>query len=186
MTTVTDNLLPGAAELDRLLQTLPVKVEKNILRAALRAGAAVFLTEVKNNIPMVSGDLRKSARITTRLAKGQATASVKVGNKKVFYANMVEFGTRPHVISVTDVDRGINRRTGRQVSITTINRSLRLGGTLIGPSVNHPGSKPHPYARPAADAAFAPAVAAVTAKIRERLTAEGLNSPAPMPSDPAE
>lgn len=186
MTTTTEQSLSGAQELDRLLQTLPVKMEKNIMRAALRAGAAVFLTEVRNNIPSVSGELRKSARITTRLAKGQVTASVKVGNKKVYYASMVEFGTRPHVISVTDADRGINRRTGRQVSLTTINRSLRLGGTLVGPSVNHPGAKPHPYARPAADAAFAPAVAAITAKIRERLNAQGLDTPAPVPSDPEE
>lgn len=180
----TDFNLVGARDLDRLLQTLPAKVEKNILRASLRAGAVVFLAEVKQRIPAVSGDLRKSARVTTRQGRGQVSASVKVGNKKAYYAQMVEFGTRPHVISVTDVDRGINRRTGRQISISTVNRSLRLGGTLIGPSVKHPGSRPHPYARPAADAAAPAAIAAIQAKIRERLTAEGLNTPAPVPADP--
>lgn len=186
MTTTTEQGLVGARELDDLLQTLPVKVEKNIMRAALRAGAAVFLAEVKNNIPAVSGDLRASARITTRFRKGSVSASVKVGDKKVYYAKMVEFGTKPHVISVTGVDRPISRRTGKQVSIRTINRSLALGGKLIGPSVKHPGAKPHPYARPAADAAFTAATAAVTAKIRERLTKEGINVPAPIPADPEE
>lgn len=186
MTTTNDQTLAGAAELDSLLQTLPAKVEKNILRAALRSGAAVFLGEVRTHIPAVSGDLRKSARITTRVSRGSVSASVKVGNKKAFYASMVEFGTRPHVISVTDADRGISRRTGKKVSLGTINRSLRLGGTLVGPSVNHPGSRPHPFMRPAADAGLAAATQAVTAKIRERLTREGLNSPAPIPSDPEE
>ena len=184
MTTVTDTNIVGAQELDNLLRTLPVKVEKNIMRAALRSGAVVFLAEVKKNIPAVSGDLRRSARVTTRQSRGAVSASVKVGNKKAYYAQMVEFGTRPHVISVTDADRVISQRTGNRISITTINRSLRLGGTLIGPSVMHPGSQPHPYARPAADAAFGPAVEAITAKIRERITIEGLNRPAPVPADP--
>lgn len=186
MTTTTDQSLSGGAELDRLLQTLPTKVEKNILRAALRSGAAVYLKEVRSHIPAVSGDLRKSARITTRASRGSVSASVKVGDKKAFYANMVEFGTRPHVISVTEADRGINRRTGNQISVSTINRSLRLGGTLVGPSVNHPGSRPHPFMRPAADSGFTAAAEAVTAKIRERLTREGLNTQAPIPSDPEE
>lgn len=181
-----DETLVGGAELDRLLQTLPTKVEKNILRGALRAGAAVFLREVRSKIPAVSGDLRKSARITTRAARGSVSASVKVGNKTAYYAQMVEFGTRPHVISVTAVDRGINRRTGRQISIATVNRSLRLGGSLIGPSVNHPGSRPHPFMRSAAEAAFTGATSAITAKIRERLTAQGLDSPMPLPADPEE
>lgn len=184
MSTSSDFSLVGGQEIDRLLQTLSVKIEKNILRASLRAGAVVFLAEVKQRIPAVSGDLRKSARITTRQGRGQVSASVKVGNKKVYYAQMVEFGTRPHVISVTDVDRGINQRTGRLVSLTTINRSLRLGGTLVGPSVKHPGARPHPYARPAADAAAPIAIAAFQAKLRERMTEEGLNTPAPIPADP--
>lgn len=184
MTTVSDRNITGGRELDDLLQTLPAKLEKNIMRTALRAGAVVFLAEVKNNIPSVSGALRKSARITTRYKKGSVSASVKVGDKVAYYAQMVEFGTRPHVISVTDVDRPVSRRTGAQVSIRTVNRSLRLGGTLIGPSVNHPGSKPRPYARPAADAAFPAAIAAVQAKIRERLTKAGLNAPPALPADP--
>lgn len=186
MTTTTEQSLVGGAELFRTLQNLPVKLEKNIMRAALRAGAVVFLREVKANIPAVSSDLRASARITTRFRKGAVSASVKVGDKKAYYALMVELGTRPHAISVTEVDRPVSRRTGERVSMRTVNRSLRLGGSLVGPSVMHPGSKPHPYARPAADAAFVPAVAAVLAKIRERLTKEGINVPAPIPADPEE
>lgn len=176
----------GGRELDQLLQTLPVKMEKNILRAAMRAGAAAVLPDVRARIPVDHGDLRKSARVTTRAARGSVSASVKVGNRKVYYAGMVEFGTRPHVIKVDDRDRGINRRTGRQISVTTVNRHLRLGVTLIGPSVSHPGGRPHPFLRPAADAGLAVIVQASTAKIRERLNAQGLNAPAPLPAEPAE
>lgn len=176
----------GGAELDRFLQGLPVNLEKNVLRAGMRAGAAVLKPEVQARIPVDHGDLRASVRITSRARRGSVSASVKIGNRKVYYAAMVEYGTRAHVIAVDDQDRRINRRTGRQVSISTVNRHLRLGLRLVGPSVQHPGAQPHPYARPAAEAGFTAAVAAVKAKVRERLTPHGLVTPAPIPSDPEE
>lgn len=183
---IQEESVTGGRQLDELLQQLPVKMEKNILRSAMRAGAAAVLPDVKARIPVDHGDLRASARITTSARRGTVSASVKVGNRVAYYASMVEFGTRPHVIKVDDRDRGINRRTGRQISITTVNRHLRLGVTLIGPSVSHPGAAAHPYMRPAADAGLGAIVRASTAKIRERLTKQGLNAPAPIPSDPAE
>lgn len=183
---IQEESVTGGRQLDDLLQTLPVKMEKNILRSAMRAGAAAVLPDVKARIPVDHGDLRASARITTSARRGTVSASVKVGNRKVYYASMVEFGTRPHVIKVDDRDRGINRRTGRQISITTVNRHLRLGLRLIGPSVSHPGSRAHPFLRPAADAGLGAIVRASTAKIRERLSKQGLNVPAPPTGDPTE
>lgn len=174
----------GGRELDDLLKTLPANVEKNIMRGALRAGAAVVLPEVKQRIPIDSGQLRASARITSRYKKGDVTASVKVGNFVAWYAHLVEFGTRPHVIKVDDRDRAVNRRTGRLVTISTVNRHLRLGRVLVGPSVQHPGTSAHPFMRPAIDATFNQAVAAVTKRIRERLNKRGLFTTDQTPSDP--
>jgi HK97 gp10 family phage protein len=163
-----DQNINGGADLDRLLQTLPTKLERNIMRAALRAGAAEILPEVQNRIPTDSGQLRASARITTRYRKGEVSASVKVGNFVAWYAHLVEFGTRPHRI-VPKNPGGV----------------LRFGGLEVR-SVDHPGIRPQPFMRPAADASLERAIARVTAKIRERLTNAGIDTPAPTPSDPEE
>jgi HK97 gp10 family phage protein len=172
--------IAGGRQLAQLLDTLPVKVERNIMRGALRAGARVMLLEVKQRIPRDSGALAASARVTTRAVRGEVTASVKIGNKKVWYAHLVEFGTKPHYISVSDEDRGRGRTSGTLASIRTVNRRvLQIGANFVGPSVHHPGSSARPYARPAADAGFTPAMAAVQKKIREGLTAAGINTPDP-------
>lgn len=151
----------GGANLDALLQTLPAKMETNVMRSALRAGAAVYLAQVKQNIPVQQGYLRQSARITTRKSRdGQVSASVKVGNQLAFYAHMVEFGTRAHIIAPK---RG----------------ALQIGGQFVAGAVEHPGARPHPFMRPAADEKFTAAVAAVQKKIRDRLRAQGLDVPDP-------
>lgn len=162
-----DEVIVGGRELDDLLRTLPAKMHKNINRAGLRAGAAVYLDEVKQRIPKDSGQLAASARITTRAKGDQVSASVKVGNFVAWYAHLVEFGTRPHAIKAQP------------------GHAMRFGSVEVR-SVNHPGTTAHPFMRPTADAKFGAAVQAVTAKIRQRLTKQGLNVPAPMPSDPEE
>lgn len=188
MTTRNENIA-GGRELDELLRTLPQKMQKNINRAALRAGGQVMLAEVWSRIPSDTGDLAKTARLTSRIKGDQVSASVKVGGKykgvDAYYAKWVEYGTRPHLVEVSDKDRGINRRTGKAISLTTINRqqnerrSLQIGGNLVGPSVMHPGARPRPFMRPAADAAFTESIDAVKRVIREKLTKQGLNTPSP-------
>jgi HK97 gp10 family phage protein len=158
--TTQNEVIVGGRELDDLLRTLPAKMHKNINRAALRAGAAVYLAEVKQRIPRDSGQLEASARITTRAQGDMVSASVKVGNFVAWYAHLVEFGTRAHT---EHAHRG---------------GAMRFG-SVVTQVVHHPGTSPQPFMRPAADAKFGEAVAAVTKKIRERLTKQGLNVPAP-------
>lgn len=191
-----DEAVGGGRELQELLNTLPGKMQKNINRAGLRAGAAALLPAVKQNIPVDQGDLRDSARVTSRAKGAEVSASVKVGNKKAWYANLVEYGTKPHYIKVSDVDRGPGRGIGRRgtaarretlASIRTVNRRvLQIGANFVGPSVHHPGTRPRPFMRPAIDENFPQVIQAVTKKIRERLSQQGLNTPAPIPLDPTE
>lgn len=162
-----DEIISGGRELDDLLQTLAPKMHKNINRAGLRAGAAVFREEVRQNVPVSSGALKKSVRITTRAKGGKVSASVKIGNAKAWYAHLVEFGTRPHKIMAKP-------RSG-----------LDINGT-VRREVDHPGSPGKPFVRPAVDAKFPEAVKAVEKKIRELLNKQGLNTPAPLPADPTE
>jgi HK97 gp10 family phage protein len=155
-----DQAIIGGRELDAFLQQLPVKVERNILRAAMRAGANVFKAAAKEAVPVDDGDLKASIRVTTRTKNGTVYASLKAGGKKAPHWHWVEFGTAAHKIRAKP------------------NHALSFGGVTVH-EVDHPGAKPKPFMRPAFDSAAAAAVAAAAAKIRERLTKEGINTPAP-------
>ena len=149
--------IKGGQELFAMLQTLPVKLEKNILRGAMRAGAKVIATEAKNNAPVKSGELLGSIKIGTKSKKGQVIASVKVGNKKVWYSHFIEFGTAAH-------------------TITAKKGALSFGG-FVGKSVEHTGIRAKPFMRPALDAKSNQAIQEAGNYIAKRLTKEGLNAP---------
>lgn len=155
----------GGKELAQFLQQLPLKIEKNIMRAALRAGARVIADEAKQNVPVQYGDLKKSIRTGSNAKKGRVEAYAKAGDKKAWYYRFVEFGTAAHIIK---------GKSGNNLKFTT-----KDGKLIQIPQVNHPGAKAKPYMRPALDSKGDDAVLAVTNKIRERLTKEGINAPAP-------
>jgi HK97 gp10 family phage protein len=159
---MADQSITGGRELDAFLQTLSVKVEKNILRAALRAGANEFKTEAQAKAPVKSGKLRRSLKVSTGSKGGRVTAKLKVGGKMAPHAMLVEYGTKPHKIAPKN------------------GGGLLIGGNVVG-EVNHPGARARPFLRPSFDGKSAAAIGAVAAKIRERLTAEGVNVPAPEP-----
>lgn len=155
---MTNETIKGGRELDAFLQKLPAKVERNIMRSALRQGANVFKDEAVPNIPVHLGDLRDSARVTVSARRGHIVASFKVGNKKAWYWRLVEFGTRAHTI------------------IAKKAAALAIGAAIYK-KVHHPGARPHPFMRPAFDRNTSRAIDAVVAQVRRRLTKEGLNSP---------
>lgn len=157
---MADQNISGGRELDAFLQTLTVKLEKNIMRSALRAGANEFKDQVKANVPVKSGKLRSSVRVTTGTKRNVVFAYVKVGGKKAPHANLVEFGTRAHKIA----PKGAG--------------GLLIGGQIVG-AADHPGAASKPFIRPAFDTKGQAAIQAVGTQIRKRLTAEGINSPAP-------
>jgi HK97 gp10 family phage protein len=157
---VSDESIVGGRELDAFLQSLSVKVERNILRAALRAGANEFKAEALAKVPVLSGKVRRSLKVTTGSKGGRVTAKLKAGGKAAPHAMLVEFGTKPHRIAPKN------------------GGGLVIGGHVVG-AVHHPGSKAKPYLRPSFDSKSTAAIGAVAAKIRERLTAEGINVPAP-------
>jgi HK97 gp10 family phage protein len=146
----------GGKELFELLQTLPAKLEKNIMRGALRAGAKVILDEAKQNVPVSSGDLRDSLRVSTSGKGGKVMASVKAGNKKVWYSRLVEFGVAAHNINASG------------------NGFLSFGG-FFTKSVQHPGFQAKAFLRPAFDSKNSEAIEEIGRHIGKRLTKQGLN-----------
>lgn len=114
-------------ELDKLAE-FPAKVEKNVMRGAVRAAASVVKDGVAALIPRATGALADTLRISSRVRSGEVSATVKVGNPKkgVFYAGFVMGGTKPHLIK--------GRVTGW----------LGFGG-VVRRVVQHPGAKAQPF-----------------------------------------
>ena len=161
--------IEGLDVLQKVLELLPARIEANIMRGAVRAGSKVLADSAKSRAPVDSGDLKKSIRVSTRSRRGQVSASVRAGDKRAFYAHMVEYGTAsfytgdgksvggPYKISPTKT------QTPKQaVSFDTTARA----------SVTHPGIRPQPFMRPALDNDSQNAVQAVADYVRGRLIKE--------------
>jgi len=148
----------GLSELNTFLQQLPVKLEKNVLRGAMRAGIKVIQTEAKSNIHSVSGELAKGLKITTNTRGGKVTATLKATGPHAHVARWLEYGTKAHFIKA---------KAGK---------ALSFGGHLLI-KVLHPGMRPKPFMRPALDSRAQDAVVAAGEYTKKRLaTKEGLDT----------
>jgi len=187
----TETHVKGLAELQKFMDQLAPKVERNVMRGALRAGANVIAKQARLNVHGVSGELVSTIRVGSRVVGSTVIGKVVAGGKRVgvftrlgFYAAMVEFGTKAHFISVQDSQKPINkslsdkRRKLVLASMTTINRmALRIANRFVGPTVFHPGAKPHPFMRPALDGQAQNAVVAAAEYMKKRLaTKESLDT----------
>jgi HK97 gp10 family phage protein len=143
----------GLAEIQRKLAEFPAKVEANVVRAALRAGAVVVQREALALVPVKTGQLKSTVRVSTFKRGREIHAAVKAGDpkKRVFYAHLVEGGTKAHVIKA--------RKGGL----------LLLGKRFFAKSVQHPGAKPSPFMRPAFNGTADRALAAIADRARARL-----------------
>lgn len=173
---MSETTVKGLADLQKVLDTLPAKIESNIMRGAMRAGSNVIMKESKQRVPVAppnqenqrlyggrTGLLRDSIKVSTNVRNGRVTASVKAGGKDkkggdAYYAHFVEWGTKPHVIKAK------------------YGRMLAIGVAMV----NHPGARPKPFMRPALDTQTGRALQAVREYIRTRLaTKHGIDVPAP-------
>lgn len=162
---MSEETVTGMPELLRALEQVPVKLERNVLRGAVRAGAKVQLQEARRLVPVEDGGphpgaLRDSLRITTSSRNGVVRASVRAGGAKAFWAAWVEFGTAAHLIKPKTA------------------ASLFFRGSNVE-SVQHPGAKKRPFMRPTLDGTFRGALDAAAVYIRKRLTKEGIETPDP-------
>jgi HK97 gp10 family phage protein len=171
---MTDGVeIKGLSELQKLLDTLPAKIEANIMRGAMRAGAKVVQESAKAKAPRKSGKMAEGLKITTRSRSGVVSASVKASGPHAFLAPMIEFGTKPHFISVSDENKNFNAKRGRLESVSSVNRRfLVIGGEIVGKSVSHPGSRAQPFMRPALDENTERAVVATGEYIKKRLASK--------------
>lgn len=148
--------MKGAAELNKLLQQLPVEVETKILGNGLAEGANVIRDQARAFAPAKTGGLRK-AIVTSRgkLSDGQVVTKVRLRRGRGWHGalgHLMEYGVLPHLIWATG---------GRE--------TLVINGVAIGKRVLHPGFAPRPFMRPAFDAKAGEAVQAVAGYITKYL-----------------
>lgn len=171
----------GLKELALAMQSLPEKLEKNVMRGALRAGAKVLEAEARKNVPVDQGALKASIKIRTSGMRGEVIASVRATD---FKARWIEYGTAAHWIKVDDkaAPKRMTRRGIKAVGVSTLNEmatrgSLKIGESFAGASVLHPGARAQPYLRPALDTKSAEAVVAAAEYIKKRLaTKHGIDT----------
>jgi HK97 gp10 family phage protein len=154
----TETHVKGLADLQKFMDQLAPKIERNVMRGALRSGMNTVKPVAQRNVHSVSGELAKGLKVGTRARGGTVTASLKATGKHRSIAHLVEFGTAAHTITAK------NRK------------GLSFGG-LFFQSVQHPGAKPRPFMRPALDQQAQNAVIAAAEYMKKRLaTKEGLDT----------
>lgn len=170
---VTFNI-DGLDALYKQLQELPLRVEKNIMRGAVRAGATVYRDRARELAPKVSGALRKSIKTSsTKIRKGEAKVTVTAG---AFYAHMVEFGTASYY-------EGKGKTVGKPYKIPKLTKNkkrtgkkaIAFGDVVVSAGV-HPGIRPEPFMRPAFDRSTADVIEATRKYISDRLAKEALKA----------
>jgi len=82
----------------KALKIFPERIQKNIMVGSVRAGAKPILNEAKGNVPVRTGNLRKSLGITKRKSKSRTEIRFSISPRKGgkndgFYGHMIEFGT---------------------------------------------------------------------------------------------
>lgn len=158
--------ITGGRELAMALKQLTPQLERNVMRAAMRAGAKVINDKARELAPADSGNLKKTLKVGTTSKRGVITATAATKGKGSYIARFVEFGTAAHLIK---------GRNGGLLKFTA-----RDGKTVETQSVNHTGAKAKPFLRPALDSQANKAVVAVGEKIRERLANGGYKVALPL------
>ena len=159
----TETHIKGLAELQKFMDQLAPKIERNVMRGALRAGAVKeLLPEAQANL-MSAGAVRTGAliaglKVGTRSRGGTVTAYVKAGGKHGFLARWIEYGVKPHDIVA---------KAGGMLAF--------LG--IFARAVRHPGFAGRPFLRPALDRSGGAAVNETARYMREKLaTKHGLDT----------
>lgn len=192
----TDVKVRGLSELQQFLDQLPAKLEASVLRSALKAGADCIKEEVQSRVPVDTGRLRDSIRVSVRSRRGVVTATVSVGGRdtrkrtvvnasgkikvkydNAWYAHLIEFtGAKPHQIKAKFA-KALQLRANKRASSGFARRWVR--GEMLVEGVRHPGFHPRPFVRPAIDAKAQAAAQIVGEAIKKRLaTKHGLDTSA--------
>lgn len=159
--------ITGLQELQAAMQSLPARIERNIMAGAITAGTRVILNEAKARAP--EQDIRSAlSQRQKKGRKGEVIREVYIKRKKgldVFYAKFFEFGTASYYT-------GKGRSVRKPYKIPKTAGKLKIGENFVTGQVTHPGIKPQPFLRPALDIKAREAIRTVQEYIKIRLPME--------------
>lgn len=165
--------ISGLKELNDMLKTLPAKIEKNVMRGAMRAGLNEIRAEAKQQLTsgghVKTGALQRSVRVSfARKSEklGWVRGYVKAGDKKAWYAHLIEFGTGSFYAG-----KGSESKRKPYEIKPNSRKSLFFAG-LMKEVVTHPGIHPSPFMRTAFDSKSAASVKAFADYMTKRLPKE--------------
>lgn len=169
--------VPGFKELMDKMEQLPIRLEKSVMRGAIRAGSKIVADQARRNAPVlqtpdkrrVFGALAKSIRVMATGVKNSvvrggvvAGGKTSVGRGKnkeaadAFYAMWVEYG---HLI----------RTAGQRLMGGTRSKQAQRASLAASGAASVP---PHPFMRPAIDSKTQAAIDATAQYIRDRVESE--------------
>lgn len=156
----------GLKELELKLKTLPEKMEKRLLRQALREGGQLILSAIKAGVRRTSGEAHHTStgkprphlvddlKIRIRTKDGLPVAHIGAGQQTAYIARFLELtGTAPHLIP-KEIEPG---------------KAVLIAGGHPVLQVQHPGTSPKPFIRPAFDSQYLNALNRFRDFLRERL-----------------
>jgi len=116
------------------------KAVKDAARLAMRDTVEAVATEAQRNSPVITGNNRRLIKSeVSGMGANEVVDPAKIQGA-VFstsgYGGILEVGSAPHLITVKNA------------------KVLTDGKIFFGKTVHHPGTKPHPYFKPALDKEF--------------------------------
>ena len=150
--------IKGLRELDYNLKQLPLKIQKKVLRQAVRAGATVIRKEARKNIkglPEKTGTLRKSISIAKSRESIPHNPIFTIGpSNKGWYGHLIEYGftaTGPKKKGLTYRDsRARAHKFGKHVPAkpwlrpafdTTVKKVIQQMGKRLGIGIEREAAK---------------------------------------------
>jgi HK97 gp10 family phage protein len=162
--------ISGLADLQKMLDELPAKIEANIMRGALRQGANVYRDRARAAAPVgKTGKLKKSIKVKTNVKKGKAVSQVVAGGGDAFYAKFVEFGTASFY-------EGSGKTVGGPYKMSPKNKKAIKFGEVFSSTAVHEGVRPTGFMRKAFDGGTTEVIDQVADYIRMRIGREIVKS----------
>lgn len=162
--------MPGLDKYERALRTLPEKLAKKHLSAALKKGLNIVQKAQWARVPVKEGRLKQSIKIYQRTRNKMTGATIEFGLKslgKILNENkrpsnlpaLIEYGTKPHIIKP--------KEEGKQLKIF----GYRGGYTFVS-HIQHPGAKAKPFINPAIDSNITNVIYTVVDELGNKLAKE--------------
>lgn len=165
---MADIEVKGLSELADILDQLPLELQKKAIRPALVAAAAPMEAEAKRLAPQVTGGLSRGIKTVVKVDPGiggETYASIRSTSR---ISHLIEFGTALHKIA-TKTKKVMARLSASANGRGMKGKTTALGYQVYGKEVEHPGTRPQPFLRPAFDTKHAESLRTFADKLRESI-----------------